>query len=243
VHVTLSQLRGVPEAPEAEAAWTAARASEPGWLSGPDAEAALCDATIEPVVTGTVDPVALDRLTAAVRTGCATSATAAAVPAGLPGGFRRSETAARFRRAVLGLAADALSGPAGLAAWLRQTHLSGGPGSGPSRPLAIALPLDSGTAGPVVPGHLRRAALARHPYCAFPGCAQPGSVCQIHHLIPRSQGGPTVLHNILPLCAFHHLTVIHRWGWQLALNPDGTTTATSPDRQKVLHSHGPPAAA
>jgi hypothetical protein len=36
------------------------------------------------------------------------------------------------------------------------------------------------------------------------------------------------------------LIVIHRWGWTLTLNGDGTTTATSPDKRKTLHSHGPP---
>jgi hypothetical protein len=34
--------------------------------------------------------------------------------------------------------------------------------------------------------------------------------------------------NLAPLCRTHHLIVIHAWGWALALNPDGTTTATSP---------------
>ena len=33
--------------------------------------------------------------------------------------------------------------------------------------------------------------------------------------------------------------MIHRWGWTLVLNPDGTTTAWNPDRTKVLHSHSP----
>jgi hypothetical protein len=33
---------------------------------------------------------------------------------------------------------------------------------------------------------------------------------------------------------------IHRQGWTMALNPDGTTTAWNPDKKKVLHSHGPP---
>jgi predicted MPP superfamily phosphohydrolase len=44
------------------------------------------------------------------------------------------------------------------------------------------------------------------------------------------------------LCFFHHQVCVHRWGWTLALNPDGTTTAWNPDRTKVLHSHGPPIA-
>ena len=34
--------------------------------------------------------------------------------------------------------------------------------------------------------------------------------------------------------------MIHRWGWTLVLNPDGTTTAWNPDKTKVLHSHSPP---
>jgi len=136
------------------------------------------------------------------------------------------------------MAADVLSGPGGLASWLRQSQLTG-PGVSPSLPLDVPLPLDVGEAGPAIPAHLRRAATARHPHCAFPGCDQPASVCQIHHLIPRSEGGPTALGNLVPLCAFHHLIVIHRWGWTLTLHPDGTTTATSPYGH-TLHSHGPP---
>ena len=42
------------------------------------------------------------------------------------------------------------------------------------------------------------------------------------------------------LCGFHHQIAIHRWGWILVLNQDGTTTAWNKDKTKVLHSHGPP---
>ena len=59
----------------------------------------------------------------------------------------------------------------------------------------------------------------------------------IHHIIPRSQGGATKLTNLLLLCTFHHLILIHRWGWTITLNADGTTTATSPTSHRVLHSH------
>ena len=45
------------------------------------------------------------------------------------------------------------------------------------------------------------------------------------------------------LCPFHHQVVIHRWGWTLVVNPDGTTTAWNKNKTKVLHSHGPPARA
>src|SRR5262249_24316118 len=67
VHMTLSQLRGLPGASEAEAAWAAARARQPGWLTGPAADAAACDATLVPVVTGHVDPAGLDRMVEVFR--------------------------------------------------------------------------------------------------------------------------------------------------------------------------------
>jgi hypothetical protein len=142
----------------------------------------------------------------------------------------------RLRRALLGLAADALSGPDGLAARLRAA-LDGTPLT------TVSLPLDIGAATETIPAHLRRAVTTRHPHCAFPGCDQPASVCDIHHLIPRARGGPTTLPNLAPLCGFHHQIAVHRWGWALQLNPDGTTTATSPDRTRVLHSHSPPSQA
>jgi hypothetical protein len=104
----------------------------------------------------------------------------------------------------------------------------------------VSLPLDIGAAAEIIPAHLRRAVTTRHMCCAFPGCGQPASVCDIHHIIPRSRGGPTTLANLVPLCGFHHLTAIHRWGWTLALHSDGTTTATSPDGTRTLHSHSPP---
>ena len=247
VHITLSQLRNLPGSSDAEAAWRAAAARGPGWLNGAGADAAGCDATLAPIVTGHVDEAALDRLVemflashgvtgghegrpCGCRCGGCTCPGRTPLPAG---------TLARLRGSLLAMAADVLSGPGGLASWLRQSQLAGGPGAGPSLPLDVPIPLDTGEAEPSIPGHLRRAATARHPCCAFPGCDQPSSLGQIHHLIPRSRGGPTALHNLVPLCAFHHLIVIHRRGWCLRLNPDGTTTATSPDG-RILHSHGPP---
>jgi hypothetical protein len=129
-----------------------------------------------------------------------------------------------------------LSGPAGLASFLRTGLLAA---EFPS----VSLPLDVGTATSTVPPHLRRAVIARDRHCAFPGCRQRPAACQVHHLIPRSKGGTTALTNLLLTCPFHHLIAIHRWGWTIALHGDGTTTATSPDGKRVLHSHSPPAGA
>ena len=54
------------------------------------------------------------------------------------------------------------------------------------------------------------------------------------------QEATTSVKDCILLCPFHHHVVIHRWGWTLVLNPDGTTTAWNKDKTKVLHSHGPP---
>jgi Domain of unknown function (DUF222)/HNH endonuclease len=266
VHMTLAQLRDLPGASEAEAAWRAAAARAPGWLTGAEAAAAACDATLAPIVTGHVDPAALDRLVAAFLAGhglasdlppghglaesnpappgpggegdCGCHCGGCTCPARAP---LSAKTLARLRRSLLALATDALSGPGGLAAWLRNAALGGGPGGSASLPLDVPIPLDAGQAEPAIPAHLRRAVTARHPHCAFPGCDQPASVCHIHHLIPRAEGGPTALGNLITLCAFHHLIVIHGWGWTLRLHPDGTTTATGPGGRHTFHSHGPPA--
>ena len=84
--------------------------------------------------------------------------------------------------------------------------------------------------------------IVRDRHCAAPGCDQPPAACQIHHLTPRSEGGATRLTNLILLCTFHHLIMIHRWGWTITLNADGTTTATSPNHAHTLHSHSPPPA-
>jgi len=224
LHLTLDQLRGLPGAGGAEAAWAGAAA-------GPGAD---CDATIVPVVTGHVDPAVVDRLAAALLPG----------PAGLAGhdgaaddgdatAARRELAGRAARQLIIARAADVLSGPTGLAAYLR-TGLLAGPAA------SVSLPLDTGAATDTIPAHLRRLVTARDRCCRFPGCDQPPAACQPHHITPRAQGGPTCLTNLLLLCSFHHLIAVHRWGWQVVLHPDGTVTATSPDRTRTLHSHSPP---
>ncbi|HYK69206.1 MAG TPA: HNH endonuclease signature motif containing protein, partial [Streptosporangiaceae bacterium] len=148
------------------------------------------------------------------------------------------QTVGRARRAAAGLTVNdalrLLSGPGGLASKLR------GQLTGPAA--TISLPLDVGAAADI-PAHLRRAITRRDHHCRFPGCDQPAIACHVHHLRRRADGGDTSIANCCLLCPFHHLIAIHRWGWQLTLNPDGTTTAVSPDRQRTLHSHAPPTAA
>jgi hypothetical protein len=242
LHVTLDQLRDLPGAAAAERSWAAARAAAdgtPGWVYGrAAAEAYACDAQLIPVVTGHLDPAALDAATGRYLAGfrrpdCPPDPQhPGARPCGPPPLSPR--TRRRLAGTLLACAADILSGPAGLAAFLRTGLLAA------DFPATASLPLDTGTPTATVPPHLRRLVILRDRHCAFPGCRQKPVHCQAHHLIPRAKGGVTALHNLALLCPFHHLIAVHRWGWTLALNPDGTTTATSPDRRKILHSHGPP---
>jgi hypothetical protein len=144
----------------------------------------------------------------------------------------RAKTAAR--ELIISRATRLLCGPAGLAAYLRTQLL-------PQPAASMSLPLDVGRPTEVVPPHLRRAIITRDRHCAFPGCDRPPAGCQVHHVLPRSEGGTTSLHNCYLLCTFHHLIAVHTWGWQLRPNPDGTLTASNPYR--TYTSHSPPASA
>jgi Domain of unknown function (DUF222)/HNH endonuclease len=222
LHMSLDQLLGQPGADQKVAEWAGYGASAP-----PGAD---CDATIVPVVTGHLDLGLLDQLAATLLTPADP-----AVPnrAGLTAGRSAPAAGTAARELILTRATRLLSGPHGLAAWLRHS-LTTGPAAAVSQVLDIGIPTE------VIPPHLRRAVVLRNQHCAFPGCFRPPAACQVHHLVPRSKGGPTNLSNLLLLCPFHHLIAIHRWGWQIRLNPDGTKTATGPYDGRELRTHSPP---
>jgi hypothetical protein len=240
VVISFADLRRMYGASTLEEQWISARAGQPGWLTGPGAQAEACDAKIAPVVTGSVDWQAADAMTdtfiAACRLdghqqpcGCTCGGCTCQPPASMT-----PEAKARLRRTLLAMAADAMSGPDGLAAFLRTRQL-GVPFTGK------ALPLDVGRVKGI-PDHLRRAVILRDRHCAWPGgCDKPPAACECHHLIPRALGGKTRLTNLLLLCEYHHQICVHRLGWSLILHSDGSTEARSP-LGEVLRSHGPPAA-
>ncbi len=247
LHLTLDQLRDLPGAAGAEAAWTAAQAAraaaegQPGWLAGRAAQGHACDAAIAPAVTGQVDQAALAavaaELLAGLRDGCACGGRAGfGGQSGQHQARLHPAVLARLHDTLLRHAADILSGPDGLASFLR-TRLTAGQFP------AVSLPLDAGTPTSLITGSLRRAVTTRDRHCAFPGCHAPPAACQVHHIHPKSRGGQTALGNLVLLCAFHHLIAVHQWGWTLALHANGTTTAVSPDRSRTLRSHGPPSRA
>ena len=204
------------------------------WLDGDAAEAMACDAAMAPIVTGEVNPAALEDLVRLCvqldrlrhHHGTSDGGRSAAAP-----GTTRAWEA--LEQAVIGKAVDLLSGPGGLASFLRRRQL-GARLAGPSLPLDIGF-------SQTIPAGIRNAVILRDQHCQWAGrCHQPASACEVHHVRHKANGGKTSVRDCVLLCWFHHQVVIHRWGWTLVLNPDGTTTAWNPDKTKILHSHSPP---
>jgi hypothetical protein len=190
VHVGLAELRGQPAAAGLEQGWSTARAAAAGlpgsvYLTGPDADAAACDAALTPIVTGHIDWAVLDHLTEVFLE------TAGHCKGPYSGGDGTlpeltDQTRERLQHTLLQWSINLLSGPTGFPDYLR-THLL------PARFTSLSQPLDLGRTTRVIPPHLRKAVIQRDRKCRFPGCQQPPSVCQIHHLIPWAKGGPTTL--------------------------------------------------
>jgi Domain of unknown function (DUF222)/HNH endonuclease len=263
VHISLADLMRLEGssalldqwATQVRARWAAhrARAAEGtgaggAWLDGDAADAVTCDAAMAPVVTGDVNVDALDELVRLCvqldrhRRGpaddslgsCDEAAGGSDSDAGQAAGSATSPARDALERAIIGTAVDLLSGPAGLAGFLRRRQLGARLG-GPS------LPLDIGYSA-TIPAGIRNAVILRDRQCRWPGgCYQPASACEVHHVRHKADGGKTSTKDCVLLCSFHHQVAIHRWGWTLVLNKDGTTTAWNKDKTKILHSHGPPA--
>jgi hypothetical protein len=174
----------------------------------------------------------IERLAAAAESAFAASSptAAAAFPADRPGPERMSPQA--LRRALARLAVDLVSGPAGVASALRRGLLE--------HPWnTSSLPLDIGYSDSV-PAAIRRAVLWRDKYkCAWPRCGRPAAWCDVHHIKHKKDGGKTSVDSCVTLCQFHHDVCVHRWGWEIILNPDGGVSVYGPDGQ-VQHSHSPP---
>lgn len=233
-HISLAELRAMDDGSVLEGEWiTAVRAkwaahraaaAEGGsdgaaWLNGDTARAVACDASVIPVVTGDVDPSVLDDLLS--------------LSVKLADRHLTPQARGMIEHALIGKAIDLVSGPGGLASFLRR-QLLGVRLAGPSLPLDVGRSED-------IPVAIRRAVTLRDQHCQWAGgCDQPAAACEVHHVTHLADGGTTSVRTCGLYCFFHHHVVIHRWGWTVTLNPDGTTTARSPDGTKVLHSHGPP---
>lgn len=79
-----------------------------------------------------------------------------------------------------------------------------------------------------LPNSAQRAAIAaRDRGCSVPGCDTPIGWCQVHHILWWSRGGTTDLDNLTTVCSQHH-HMIHKDGWHIARQPNGTITWRGP---------------
>ena len=268
-HVSLADLMVLDGSSALQAEWTArvraawaarrAAASVSGsdgaaWLDGDAARAMACDAAMTPVVTGEVNPDALEDLVRlcvhldrlgrhpgrSAGTGSQGTSQDSAGQDGTGGtgqGAARPDTARAWEaleQAIIGRAVDLVSGPGGLASFLRRRQLGARLG-GPSLPLDVGVSKD-------IPAAIRHAVILRDQHCRWTGgCDQPAAACEVHHVTHKADGGKTSVRDCILFCTFHHQVVIHQMGWTVVLNPDGTTTAWNPGKTKVLRSHSPPA--
>jgi hypothetical protein len=204
------------------------------WLEGDVARKIACDAMAVPVVTGDLDPGAVEDLIALcvqyhrIRSGTPDHAD---VPSGADA-QDGTEALADLEHQILGKILQVVSGPGGVASFLRRNLLGKGL-DGPSLPLDVGRTDD-------IPIHLRRLVALRDQTCQYPGgCDQPASGCEPHRVIHRQDGGRTSLTNLKDYCHWHHHVVLHRLGWTLIAYPDGTSHVTSPTG-KIIRSHSPP---
>ena len=197
------------------------------------ADPAHVPATAEPAdVPSTVEPA-----DAPASPGTSGSAI---IPAGLTGRAARqaqqaaavTEIMAGLEHQILAKVLQVVSGPGGVASFLRRNLLGKGL-NGPSLPLDVGQTDD-------IPVHLRRLVALRDQGCQYPGgCDQPAAGCEPHHVGHRADGGRTSLGNLKNYCWWHHHVVLHQLGWTLTAHADGTSQVRSP-AGKIIRSHSPP---
>jgi len=76
------------------------------------------------------------------------------------------------------------------------------------------IPLAVGPTTRVIPPKVRRLVLGRDEGCVVDGCDSTYRL-EVHHIIPRSQGGTHDLENLTTLCWWHHHVAIHGRGMRL----------------------------
>jgi len=97
---------------------------------------------------------------------------------------------------------------------------------------ADSVTVDVGRATRVVSPSQWRALKARHRTCAFPGCDRPLNMTSPHHIEFWAHGGRSDLHNLIPLCHFHH-RLVHEGDWQVIRAAD-RVEFSAPDRAVMI---------
>nr|VDG63563.1 Uncharacterised protein [Streptococcus thermophilus] len=87
----------------------------------------------------------------------------------------------------------------------------------------------------------RTLAKATQPICASPDCRMPADHCEIHHVDPWKNGGPTNMNNLTVVCSYHNRVNdddahIHKRG-RIAINSGRPTWVSPQGHQRVNKRH------
>jgi hypothetical protein len=85
------------------------------------------------------------------------------------------------------------------------------------------------------PAPTRRAVEARDRTCVAGGCDRPPQWTDCHHLLHWTQGGPTILSNLVLLCRRHH-RMVHEGGWGLRRGEHGRWGLVPPMKLVAAHA-------
>lgn len=86
--------------------------------------------------------------------------------------------------------------------------------------------LDVGSTSYRPPADLVRHVTVRDQTCRAPHCPRPASQCDLDHIRPYNDGGPTSAANLHATCRHDHQAKTHG-GWSITPHPDGSTTWSS----------------
>ncbi len=100
-----------------------------------------------------------------------------------------------------------------------------------------SLALDIGRETRVISPTLRKAVTTRDRTCRHPDCDMPAAFTDVHHVRHWTRGGSTDRNNCCLLCRRHH-TAVHKGGWTITGDPNGTLIFTGPDGRE--HRSRPP---
>lgn len=75
--------------------------------------------------------------------------------------------------------------------------------------------------------------------CVFPHCTRDARRCDLDHVVPHHEGGPTSSDNLAALCRRHHRLKTHHPGWTYRVLHPGSYLWTTPGGERVLRDpHG-----
>jgi Domain of unknown function (DUF222) len=74
--------------------------------------------------------------------------------------------------------------------------------------------------------------------CTAPGCNRPAETCDLDHVIPHDQGGPTCTCNLHPACRRHHQLKQHP-GWAVDMPEPGRLTWHLPHGRSYITTSEP----